>query len=588
MAQTQGNRESLIWGAAEPPNDDGLRPLARLAPAPDAFDPRQDYVVARVLSHPPARPTGGLAGAAPSFPAIHARLSAGIPGHEDLDRRSFVAPRLLGQYASDRLNRVLRRDLLKLGPVPFRNDLHLSLALFSVRSEERLSGALGILNQLAENAAQPYTSQALPFAKALGDALNLALGFDDGLRTEVGLSQNIAADAGEGVFVVAYNRGASYSLDRLALRADDDVLVDRKTGKPFPGAHIVYSVDAVRGRSDWAQIPELKEAWSEVRAAARSGAGTSGFIEAIRRFQRVAFASEDLVEADARRIAEKAETFAGEVTASFEAADGGGLADPGPLEGALSDTQAPGQVAVETDAQADSPQEEADTFRRAAEYPKPFRDAMSFVFGEEAGFIGEDHDFEGPTALPVGQDAYNAWRDSIALPRQHTSKMRHAEAVGHYYETLWLGAACDRYDNADLALAMFDTCVLFGPARTKRFLQLALTRHADQPVNARFLRRFIDGYVGPRTLDTLRLATQGEAGVKPLIGAILSLRAGYHRARVIQEVKGRHQGEHLIGWMDRLARLHHKTTGEKPAPGAYSVAGPAGEPAPAMATALTA
>ncbi len=590
MAKSVGDRDTLLWGAAGEPEGGGLLPLRRVAPVKNAFDSRRDYISVQVLSYPPARIRGGIGPALSTYPALHLRLSAGVPGHEDLDRRSFVAPRLLGQYATDRLNRVMRRDLLALGPVPFRSDLHLDLGLFSVRSEERMSGALGILNQLAESASQPFSRSALPFAKALGEALNLVLGFEDGLRAEVGLSQSIGDESGPGVFAVIYNGASNYSLDRVALRADDHVLIDRKSGKPVEQPHVVYEVSAMRGRDDWARSPDLQEAWLDVREAARSGAASPGLQDAVRRFQRVALASTDFVEVDARRIARQADDLAAELQASLDSLDGGGFFDPGPLEGALSDAAPAGADAPAPAPAAATNGEGApladELFLQASEYPKPFRDAMSFVFGPDGGFVAEDYDFNGPTALSIEQEAYNGWRDDIGQPRQHASKMSHAEAVAIFYESHWKGAGCGNYEDAGLSLAMFDTSLLFGGARAKRFLQMALTRYADQELNVRFLRRFIDGYIGPRTLELLKQATSGPNGAAALVRTLLSLRAGYHRARVVQEVKGRHQGELLPGWLARLERLHHKAIGQKPDTDLYSVAGPAvaAEEAPVAAT----
>jgi hypothetical protein len=208
-----------------------------------AFSPARDYVSVRICSYWQPTTDSALEMLRPRHGALHMRLSAGTAGAEDIDQRTFISPEFLGQFSKTRLDRVKQQNLLALGPVVYRPDLKLEIGLFSVQTDERVMGMLGMLNRLAESASLPRVNEALPFARALGDGLDLVLGFKDGLRLEVGLGQGLGGNSPAGTYALIFNDDDRVSLEKLFLQPNG-TLVEGRKGRQLQRPHIVFEIAA--------------------------------------------------------------------------------------------------------------------------------------------------------------------------------------------------------------------------------------------------------------------------------------------------------------------------------------------------------
>ena len=585
MAQVEVPREQLLFGRA---SDDGRNGTVfrGVVGSRESFDPKRDYVTVKVLSFSDARlfdwaNRGSFFrrkanDALVDYSAVHLRLAARASTSEELavDHRNLIAPTFLGEFASERLGRVLQRDMHALGPIPFRQGLSLEMGLFSVKNDARMASSLNLLSRVAQDASIPFAEQSKNFASALGDGLNLLLGFQDGLKLEVGLLQSLGLEGSKGIFTIVHRLDSNLSLDDLVLR-EDLKLVHRDTGQQIFQPHIVFEIDATQERDDWPSSPQISEAWNELRQLVLADGDETLVKGAMRRLQRVVLFSPDLTEHHALKIVKWAEAKLEKVleTYQFESTPSNAQPDLGSLQSYFDDDHLQEWEAMENEYET-TVFDPLDHIRSSEDYPEGFKIAMRSVFKHEGEFVDNEHDFGGPTNLGVTQATMDRWRRRQGWPRGSVSELTHAEAVEIYYTNYWLACGCDRVGHDGLALLLFDTGVLFGTNRAQRILQLTLTKQLDTKLGSRVLRKFVDGTIGPNTLDKLDRAKNADGGILAVVASYLSLRAGYHRSRVIQELSGRHQGEFLMGWLNRVESLHEEIFGFPPSSASYSAWAP--------------
>jgi|GEM_PF-2846722 len=589
MAGTHFVERKLYAVAAEAQG--GVRPLTRGAVAGKSLDPASDYVRVRVQSFFDPSAEGSSNGKWRSreglvdHTAVHLSIrSTAHDGDEaEIGLTTFLSPATSGQLVGGRSSRMIQRDLNALGPIPYRSDLNMEIALFSVQNAEAYSGALDMLTGLARRASLPFVNEARDFAGMLGDGINSMLGFKDGFRLEIGLSQALAADGQCGLFVVAYNGSGDLEPEALGVRTSDQRLVRLSDNRPVQEPHIVFEIDHAETRPDWARVPYLREAWQEARDLTFGGAGADEVVAALRRFQRVVMLSHDLTERHAGLIVQWVEDRIHGLSATFESAfesGFGGFRDLGALEalqshdGEIRNTDFGTGNDFETMSEMDFDIE--DHLRAVEEFPQDFLRAVRIVFLNEGGHVDDPFDFGGETNLGITQETLNNWRDKKRWPRESVRKITHAEALEIYFEDYWQATACEDLPSPALRYILMDTAVLFGGPKAQAMLQMVLLKHLPTKLGSGPVKRFVDGRIGARTLEILDRALREPGGLEKLVTAYLSLRAGYHRTRVIQTFHrpSEHQGHHIVGWLNRVREMHKVALGQEPPEDAYGVSVP--------------
>lgn len=98
-----------------------------------------------------------------------------------------------------------------------------------------------------------------------------------------------------------------------------------------------------------------------------------------------------------------------------------------------------------------------------------FKVALDFLFPSEGGYNNDKYDKGGPTNMGVTQATYNSWRKKKGLPLNDVKNINKDEAIDLYYEEYWKTSGADDVNDVDMAVLLFDTAVLHGPARAKQY-----------------------------------------------------------------------------------------------------------------------
>lgn len=121
--------------------------------------------------------------------------------------------------------------------------------------------------------------------------------------------------------------------------------------------------------------------------------------------------------------------------------------------------------------------------------------ALEFVLKNEGGFVDHPADSGGPTNLGITISVLSKWRGK-PVTTEDIKALEKAEVYNIYQTKYWLPIGADKLTYFPVALAMFDTSVLFGPAASGLYAQKALTF-------AGFDKITVDGIIGPISIAAL-------------------------------------------------------------------------------------
>ncbi|MEP0924382.1 glycosyl hydrolase 108 family protein [Leptolyngbya sp. ST-U4] len=156
--------------------------------------------------------------------------------------------------------------------------------------------------------------------------------------------------------------------------------------------------------------------------------------------------------------------------------------------------------------------------------------ALKFTLLWEGGLADVKGDLGGLTNQGVTQTTYNSYRIRKKLPTQSVRNIADSEVLEIYSEMFWQPSQAELMV-PPLAIAHFDTAVMFGVGGAVLFLQEAL----GVPV---------DGGFGPLTAKALEKSNTKELALKLIDG-----REKYHREFV---QRNSDQQKFLDGWLNRV------------------------------------
>jgi lysozyme family protein len=162
-----------------------------------------------------------------------------------------------------------------------------------------------------------------------------------------------------------------------------------------------------------------------------------------------------------------------------------------------------------------------------------FGACIPFVLKEEGGYTDNPADPGGATNCGITANTFIAWLDKHQQPRRPVKTITSAEVLQIYRECYWDVMQCAALP-APVDLAVFDFGVNAGPARSIKYLQLALGITAD-------------GVIGAATLST---ANRTDA--KAIALRLLDLRNAYYR-QIVAAQPSLHV--FLDGWFERVASI---------------------------------
>jgi len=172
------------------------------------------------------------------------------------------------------LERVITIDKPILGPVPYIGQLSLELGLFSVKGSDLAGPYIDVLTSLADVAGVGSFSKALPFVDPLRKGLDLLFGNNDQAELEIGIDQGWNK-LETGTWLLIRAPKGTRALQDLQVDPNDSGLVDAHGQAYRDQPYIVFAIEASERRDDWMTIPELKNAWDKIGAAAKGGAPIS-------------------------------------------------------------------------------------------------------------------------------------------------------------------------------------------------------------------------------------------------------------------------------------------------------------------------
>jgi hypothetical protein len=233
-----------------------------------------------------------------------------------VEHQTVLAPAELKEVDASNVDRIVSIDKVLLGPFPYRGQLDLTVALFSVKSADLVAPYLDLLTSLADTAGVAFLATAKPFVEPLRKGADLLFGTAGASQLEIGFDRDFTTlEAGYYVGMRAPKN--SVKLDDLRIDTKDYRLTDAR-GQPF-GKHpyFIISIERSVQRPDWMLIPDLKATWDAIKqafvAAHYNDAGNL-----LGQFERQCRVSPDLVSSDAQRLIKKArDTFSAQQTRTF-------------------------------------------------------------------------------------------------------------------------------------------------------------------------------------------------------------------------------------------------------------------------------
>lgn len=341
----------------------------------------EDYVAIRVLS---ARIVNARRWTSLYHGAVHATCSMLYEGagSDRSERQSVLAPDGFRDIDPKGQGRLLQVDRPLFGPMPYRGDLRLAIALFSVKSSDLAGPYLSLISELSQTASLGFLSAAQPFVAPLRKAADLLFGTSDASSLECGTVRGFEP-LRAGIWVcMGATRADIPDTGGFRLDPQDFRLLDAN-GRPveaFP--YMVFSIAKLAQRDNWMEIPGLKAGWDAITAALVAGRDDDAHAAA-RAFRRLCFAGGDLTPQDARRLADKANAKVEQTIGTPAAA---GLEGVAPslrsldlYEGAGAPAEALGTVDLEGDAHLDPDAPPPDRIDEGLEALRPWRVAEALL-----------------------------------------------------------------------------------------------------------------------------------------------------------------------------------------------------------------
>jgi hypothetical protein len=234
------------------------------------------------------------------FGAVHSFLTLEHPLRDDIAFHVFTAPSQLKSLDAANLDRVIQSNQRLAGPTPYHGgDVNLEMALFSVKSADLSTPFVSILDAMSTTAGTAFLGAAAPLLPLLKAGVTSLTEAPDTVHLEIGISQQLA-NPSTGCYVVARTPAVAAGLTRFRISTEGALLhQDRRPVKEFP--YLVFTISGTNNRRDWARLPDVREPYADLLAAARKGdqQEAASLFEQMKRRLRLSF---DLVPGDAEEI----------------------------------------------------------------------------------------------------------------------------------------------------------------------------------------------------------------------------------------------------------------------------------------------
>ena len=222
-------------------------------------------------------------------------------GEERAQLAAVSKPEKLAELDKGSLDHVITVSKQMMGPTAFRGGpVSLEFGLFSVKSGNLLTPILDYVTKVSATAGISYVGVIKPFVPLITEGMDMIAGQTQDTVLEVGVDTDLTLTTSGVAAIIARPKG-SIDIAKLSLDSDRRLLLD---GKPVDFGYATFSLRRTLEKSDYGEIPELKEKYAAIQAAIKSGKEKDAR-DALTAFRLAALASPDLIPSDAHKLVEK-------------------------------------------------------------------------------------------------------------------------------------------------------------------------------------------------------------------------------------------------------------------------------------------
>jgi len=223
-------------------------------------------------------------------------------GDEHAHLAAVSKPAKLAELDPNSINHVLTISKQIMGPTAFRGGtVSLEFGLFSIKTGNLLTPVLDYIAKVSSTAGISYVGAIKPLLPLITEGMDLIAGQQQDTKLEVGIDTDLTLTTGCVAAIIAKPKG---SIDPSSLSLDKDQVL-LSDGKPLYCGYAVFSLRPTLEKSDYGEIPELKEKYAAIQSAIKGGKNKDAQ-DALTAFRLATIASPDLIPSDASKLVDKA------------------------------------------------------------------------------------------------------------------------------------------------------------------------------------------------------------------------------------------------------------------------------------------
>lgn len=254
---------------------------------------------------------------------IYSFVSLARQGAKRVEVASVTKPQNLATLDASNLDRVITVSKRIMGAIPWRGDpFGIELGLFSVKSGNLLSPLINYVVKVSDKAGISAVTKLDPIMPLITEGLDMIAGQTKDTEIELAIDTDLSLMGSQLCALIAKPKG---TINKAQLSIDPQ---DRKllyNGKPLEAGYCVFSIRSGDRNPDWGEIPALRQAFDDFKAAILSGQHKNAE-EALAAFNRHLIVTPDLIDADKARLRVK---LGADMAAAFPG--GGQSASPATL-----------------------------------------------------------------------------------------------------------------------------------------------------------------------------------------------------------------------------------------------------------------
>jgi len=231
---------------------------------------------------------------------VYSFVTLSREGEQRAQLTAVSKPEKLAELDPQSINRVITVSKQMMAPTPFRGGpVSLEFGLFSVKSGNLLASILNYVTKVSSTAGISYVGAIKPFVPLITEGMDLIAGQAQDTALEVGVDIDLTLTTSTVAAIIARPKGSIKG--KLSLDRDRKLLLD---GNLADFGYATFSLRRSLVKSDYGEIPELKERFSAIQSAIKANKEKDAR-DALTAFRLAVLASPDLIPSDGRKLVEK-------------------------------------------------------------------------------------------------------------------------------------------------------------------------------------------------------------------------------------------------------------------------------------------